>query len=67
MTVQQDIEKLKDIQKAGIKSITIDGQTITYNTASELAQIISGLGRQVAPKKNRVFNPVFCQDGIKKC
>lgn len=57
----QQLADLKAAVARGVRTVTTDGNTVTYASTAEMLSLIAIIERSLAPKSSRVthFNPSY--------
>lgn len=58
---QTQLEALREAVASGVRTVTVDGKTVTYSSTGEMLRIIAIMERSLTPAASRVtsFNPIF--------
>lgn len=59
MWTHEQLSALKAAAAKGVRSVSYDGQTVTYQSVAEMLKLIAMMERELSPARARMHHPAF--------
>jgi hypothetical protein len=58
---QTQLDALRDAAASGVRTVTVDGKTVTYGSTAEMLRLIGVIERSLTAPASRVssYNPIY--------